>query len=72
VEENIDTTQKNTETLLDASKKVGLEVNPEKTKYMLMSCYQKAWQKHNMKIANRSYEAAAKFKYLETTLTDKN
>jgi hypothetical protein len=28
--------QKNTEALLDASKEVGLEVNSEKTKYMLM------------------------------------
>jgi hypothetical protein len=28
----------NTKALLDASKKVGLEVNPERTKYMLMSC----------------------------------
>jgi hypothetical protein len=28
--------------LLDASKEVGIEVNPEKTKYMLMSHYQKA------------------------------
>jgi hypothetical protein len=72
VEENIDTTQKNTKTLLDTSKKVGLEVNPEKTKYVLISCYQKTGQKHSMKIANRSYEAVAKFKYLETTLTDKN
>jgi hypothetical protein len=31
-----------TEVLLDAGKKVGLEENPEKTKYMLMSYYQKA------------------------------
>jgi hypothetical protein len=37
VEENTDTI-KNT-ALLDASKKVGLEVNPQKTKYMLMSFY---------------------------------
>jgi hypothetical protein len=37
VGENIDTIQKKTKALLDASKEVGLEVNPEKTKYMLVS-----------------------------------
>jgi hypothetical protein len=36
VGENIDTTQKNTKAILGASKEVGLEVNPEKTKYMLL------------------------------------
>jgi hypothetical protein len=51
--ENIDTIQKNTEALLDASKEVGLEVNSKKTRYMLMS-RKKAGQKHNIKIANRS------------------
>jgi hypothetical protein len=35
--DNIDTIKKNTETLFDASKEVGLEINVEKTKYML-SC----------------------------------
>jgi hypothetical protein len=40
--ENIDTIQKNTEALLDASKEVGLEMNPVKSKCMLMSRYQKA------------------------------
>jgi hypothetical protein len=47
--ENIDTIQKNTEALLDAVKEVGLEVNSEKTKYMLMS-RKKAGQKHSIKI----------------------
>jgi hypothetical protein len=45
--------------LLDASKEVGLEVNPEKTKYMLISRSQKIGQKHSMKIANRSFEDVA-------------
>jgi hypothetical protein len=34
--ENVDTIQKNAEALLDASKEIGLEVNPGKTKYILM------------------------------------
>jgi hypothetical protein len=69
---NIDTITRNTEALLDASKEVALEVNPEKTKYTLMSCSQKIGQKRSMKIAIRSFEDAAKFKYVGTTLTDQN
>jgi hypothetical protein len=37
VGENTDTIKKNTEALSDASKEVGPEVNPEKTKHTLMS-----------------------------------
>jgi hypothetical protein len=37
VRENKDTTKKTTVSLSDASKEVGLEVYPEKTKNMLMS-----------------------------------
>jgi hypothetical protein len=70
--ENKNTIKKNTEALLDASKEVGLEVNPEKSKYMLMSRSQKMGQKHSIKIVNRSFEDVAKFKYLRTTLTDEN
>jgi hypothetical protein len=36
VEENADIIRENAEALLDACKAVGLEVNPEKTKYILM------------------------------------
>jgi hypothetical protein len=35
--DNIDTIKKNTEILIDASKEVGLEINVDKTKYMLLS-----------------------------------
>jgi hypothetical protein len=72
VEENIDTIQKNTKVLLDASKEVGLEVNPEKPKYMLLSRCLKAGQRHRTNIGNRSFESVAKFKYLGQTLTDQN
>jgi hypothetical protein len=47
-------------------------VNPENTKYMLMSHSQKTIQKHSIKIVNRSFEDVAKFKHLGTTLTDQN
>jgi hypothetical protein len=40
VGDNIDTVKKNTESLNDASKEVGLEINVEKTKYMLLSRHQ--------------------------------
>jgi hypothetical protein len=54
--ENIDTIQKNTEAQLDALKEVSLEVNSEKTKYILIPLYQKAGEKHSIKIAFRSFE----------------
>jgi hypothetical protein len=50
----------------DASKEVGLEVNAEKTKY------QNAGQKHNITIANRTFENVAQFKYLGMTVTNQN
>jgi hypothetical protein len=39
---------------------------------MFMSHSQKTGEKHNMMIGNRSFEDVANFKYLGTTLTDKN
>jgi hypothetical protein len=39
---------------------------------MLISSSQKVGREHSIKIANRSFEDMAKFKYLGTTLTDQN
>jgi hypothetical protein len=42
---NIDTIKKNSVSFLDASREACLEVNPEKTNYMLMSRRRKVWHK---------------------------
>jgi hypothetical protein len=57
--DNIDTIKKNTETLTDASKVVGMEVNIERTMYMLLSCHQNAGQNHVIEVANRCFESMA-------------
>jgi hypothetical protein len=69
--DNIDTIKKNTEIVIDASKEVGLEINVEKTKYMLLSRHQSVGQIPDIKIANRSFENVSQFKYLEMTVTNK-
>jgi hypothetical protein len=53
--DNIDTIKKNTETLIDAGKEVGPEINVEKTKDMLLSRQQNVGQNREIKIANRSF-----------------
>jgi hypothetical protein len=69
--DNTDTTKKNTETLIDASKEVGLEINVEKTKtkYMLSSHHQNVGRNRDIKIANRSFGNVSQFKYLGMTVT---
>jgi hypothetical protein len=61
--DNIDALKKNTETLIDASKEVCLEINVEKTKYMLLSRHQNVDQNRDIKIANRSFGNVSQFKY---------
>jgi hypothetical protein len=73
LEDNVDTMKKNTETLIDASKEAGLEINIEKTRYMLLSHHQNAGQNQDIKIAkNRSFEDVSLFKYLRMTVTNQN
>jgi hypothetical protein len=69
---NIDAIKKNTETLIDASKEVGLEVNAVKTKYMLLSRHQNAGQNHDIKIGNRCFENVTQFRYLGATVRNQN
>jgi hypothetical protein len=68
----IHTMKENAEALTVASKKTGLEVNADKTKYMGKSRDQNAEQRHNMMIEYRSFESVEEFKYLGTTLTNQN
>ncbi|KAJ4436815.1 hypothetical protein ANN_16947 [Periplaneta americana] len=70
--ENPQTITENTEILLEASKDIGLEVNPEKTKYMIMSRDQNIVRNGNIKIGNLSFEEMEKLKYLGATLTNIN
>jgi hypothetical protein len=70
--ENLDTIKKNTKSIFDASKEVGLEINVEKTKNMLLSRHQNVAQNRDIKIANISFENVSQFKYLGTTVTNQN
>jgi hypothetical protein len=70
--ENIDTIKKNTDILIDASKEVGVEINVDKTKYMLLSCHQSVGQNQDIKITNRSFGNVSQFKYLGMTATNQN
>jgi sorting nexin-29 len=70
--DSVKTIKENSETLLEASRDTGLEINAEKTKYMIMSRYPNSGQNQNIRIANELFEKVAKFKYLGMTLTNQN
>ena len=65
------TVKEKAEARVVATKEIGLEVNADKTKYMVMSWEQTAGLSHTMKVDNRSIESVEEFKYLGTTLTIK-
>jgi hypothetical protein len=70
--DNIDTIKKNTESLIYTSKEIGIKINVEKTKFMLLSGHQNVGQNRNIKTANKSFENVTRFKYLGMTVTNQN
>jgi len=69
---SVDTVKKNAKSLVAATKKIGLEVNAHKSKYMTVSRHQNAGRIHSMKIDNSSIERVEEFNYFGTTLTNQN
>jgi hypothetical protein len=65
--DSVNTIKENSETLLEASRDIGLEINAEKTKYMIMSRNSNSGQNQNIRIANESFENVAKLKFLGVT-----
>ena len=55
-----------------AHKEIGLEVNADKTKYMVITRAQNAGRSHSIKIDNGCFERVEEFKDLGTTLIDQN
>ena len=62
----------NVEGLIVASNEIALEVNADKTKYMVISGHRNVGRSYSMKVDNSSFERVEEFKYLGTTLTNKN
>jgi hypothetical protein len=68
---SVHTVKKNdAKALVAATKEIGLEVNADETRYMVMSQDKNARQ--SLKVDNSSFERVEEFKYLGTTLTDQN
>jgi len=64
--------RKNTGAFVVASKETGLEVNADKTKYVIMSRDKNAGRSHSIKTDNSSFETVEEFRYLGTTLTNQH
>jgi GTP-dependent phosphoenolpyruvate carboxykinase len=66
------TVNENAEALVGANKEIGLEINADENKYMIMSRDNNAGRSHTMKFDSSSIESVEEFKYLGTNLTNQN
>jgi len=69
---SVHTIKENAEALVVASKEIGLEVNADKTKYIIKSRDQNAGRTHSVKNDNNSFEIVEESICLGTTLTNQN
>jgi hypothetical protein len=63
LEGSVHTIKENPEALVMATQETGLEVNVDKTKYMVLSRDQNTGRRHDIKTDNSSFERVEEFKY---------
>jgi hypothetical protein len=63
--------KENSETLVAATREIGLELSAYKTKYMVMSRDQNAGRIHILRMDNSTFERVEEFKYLGNFNTPK-
>ena len=61
---SVHTVKENEKAFIVANKEIGLEVNADKTKCMVMSRDQNEGKSHSMKTDNSSFERVEEFRYL--------
>jgi hypothetical protein len=64
--------RKNTEALVIISKEISLELNSEKTKYVVKSRDQNAGKNVKVQVGNKSFATVEQFNYFGTTQTNQN
>jgi hypothetical protein len=69
---SVHTVKENAEIFVVASKDIRLEVNADKTKYMIMSRDKNAGRSYSIQIYDSTCEKVEQYNYLGTTLTNHN
>jgi hypothetical protein len=69
---SVQTIKKSTDALVVAGKESELDVNADKSKYMVVSLEQNAGRSHSIKIYVNLFERVEELKYLRRTLTNQD